>query len=143
MEIKPGESIQRAIGFKLGAPIASGNGWTEFQILAACEKCGKEIDSKLLPSSNWDINVSVKIGPNSYTQVQYCPDCAPRSLRRALSAPNNRLPRWLHHWFAKENGYFWLPCPVCGKMFGGHERHGTTPVIDGRAKCTCGCNGFA
>lgn len=18
-------------------------------------------------------------------------------------------------------GYFWLPCPVCGKMFGGHE----------------------
>lgn len=23
--------------------------------------------------------------------------------------------------FAKENGYFWLPCPVCDKPFGGHE----------------------
>lgn len=23
--------------------------------------------------------------------------------------------------FARKNGYFWLPCPVCGQMFGGHE----------------------
>ena len=21
-------------------------------------------------------------------------------------------------------GHFWLPCPVCGQMFGGHERGG-------------------
>ena len=23
--------------------------------------------------------------------------------------------------FADEHGYFWLPCPRCGKWFGGHE----------------------
>lgn len=23
--------------------------------------------------------------------------------------------------FAKANGYFWLPCPLCGQKFGGHE----------------------
>jgi len=29
--------------------------------------------------------------------------------------------RLLHKLYAKIFGYFWLPCPVCGKMFGGHE----------------------
>lgn len=28
--------------------------------------------------------------------------------------------RWNKFW-ANLNGYFWLPCPVCGKHFGGHE----------------------
>lgn len=23
--------------------------------------------------------------------------------------------------FALNNGYFWLPCPLCGQEFGGHE----------------------
>lgn len=23
--------------------------------------------------------------------------------------------------YAQINGYFWLPCPVCGEEFGGHE----------------------
>ena len=23
--------------------------------------------------------------------------------------------------YAEANGYFWLPCPLCGQMFGGHE----------------------
>ena len=23
--------------------------------------------------------------------------------------------------FAQSHGYFWLPCPLCGQMFGGHE----------------------
>jgi hypothetical protein len=26
----------------------------------------------------------------------------------------NRLRAWI-------GGYFWLPCPLCGQMFGGHE----------------------
>ena len=30
-------------------------------------------------------------------------------------------PRYLHEWYAKANGYFWLPCPLCGEPFGGHE----------------------
>lgn len=31
------------------------------------------------------------------------------------------LPRFAHKAYAKAMGYFWLPCPVCGRMFGGHE----------------------
>ena len=30
------------------------------------------------------------------------------------------LPIWIHYWYARIFGYFWLPCPICGKMFGGH-----------------------
>lgn len=30
--------------------------------------------------------------------------------------------RWLNEWYAYLFGYFWLPCPLCGKYFGGHER---------------------
>lgn len=26
-----------------------------------------------------------------------------------------------HHWYATAFGYFWLPCPLCGDEFGGHE----------------------
>jgi hypothetical protein len=29
-----------------------------------------------------------------------------------------RLLERLRAWFG---GYFWLPCPICGRMFGGHE----------------------
>jgi hypothetical protein len=32
-----------------------------------------------------------------------------------------KLPRWLHKAWANFAGYFWLPCPLCGKEFGGHE----------------------
>jgi hypothetical protein len=30
-------------------------------------------------------------------------------------------PRWWAKLRADFGGYFWLPCPVCGRMFGGHE----------------------
>jgi hypothetical protein len=34
--------------------------------------------------------------------------------------------RWLHRLRALLGGYFWLHCPVCDEMFGGHERpHGS------------------
>lgn len=56
--------------------------------------------------------------------------------------------------FARSRGYFWLPCPSCGEMFGGHEaeaaadladRLGTWPSIpdpayppgSGRGLCIC------
>jgi hypothetical protein len=29
--------------------------------------------------------------------------------------------RALHWIYAALNGYFWLPCPICGQRFGGHE----------------------
>jgi hypothetical protein len=35
----------------------------------------------------------------------------------------NRL-RWWHRLRANLGGYFWIPCPLCGEMFGGHEWSG-------------------
>lgn len=32
-----------------------------------------------------------------------------------------QLTRRLHKIWAGLAGYFWLPCPLCGEMFGGHE----------------------
>lgn len=32
-----------------------------------------------------------------------------------------KLPRWIHHLYANLRGYFWAPCPQCGRHFGGHE----------------------
>lgn len=32
-----------------------------------------------------------------------------------------RRPRWLHRVWARVFGYFWAPCPECGRMFGGQE----------------------
>lgn len=29
--------------------------------------------------------------------------------------------RHFHRWYARREGYFFLPCPVCGEWFGGHE----------------------
>lgn len=31
------------------------------------------------------------------------------------------LPRFLHRLYAWLFGYFWEPCPLCGREFGGHE----------------------
>ena len=31
------------------------------------------------------------------------------------------LDRKAHETYAKRYGYFWLPCPICGEEFGGHE----------------------
>lgn len=33
--------------------------------------------------------------------------------------------------FALLHGFFWIPCPLCGKRFGGQEAAGSIPV-DGR-----------
>jgi hypothetical protein len=29
--------------------------------------------------------------------------------------------RWAHRAYARLYGYFWKPCPLCGREFGGHE----------------------
>jgi len=42
-----------------------------------------------------------------------------------------RLPRWLHRLYAWTLGYFWAPCPLCGRYFGGHEW-----LIDDDLPCT-------
>lgn len=33
------------------------------------------------------------------------------------------MPRFLARLVADVGGYFWLPCPACGKHFGGQEWH--------------------
>jgi len=38
-----------------------------------------------------------------------------------IDAPEPDAPREEHERFANERGFFWLPCPICGEPFGGHE----------------------
>jgi len=38
-----------------------------------------------------------------------------------VSALLRRLPRWINRIYARVFGYFWIPCPICGRDFGGHE----------------------
>lgn len=48
--------------------------------------------------------------------------------------------RLMHKLYAHAFGYFWLPCPVCGEPFGGHEAHRHTEAVlceDGHAYCVC------
>jgi hypothetical protein len=33
-----------------------------------------------------------------------------------------RAPEWLRRLRAFADGYFWLPCDICGEMFAGFER---------------------
>ena len=39
----------------------------------------------------------------------------------SLSKETRLSFRWLNKLYANLFGYFWLPCPICGKDFGGHE----------------------
>jgi hypothetical protein len=50
------------------------------------------------------------------------------------------MVRFIHKLYAARRGYFWLPCPVCGREFGGHESHGPGLMrADGvGGKVTCG-----
>ena len=57
--------------------------------------------------------------------------------------------RLLHKLYARFFGYFWLPCPVCGQHFGGHEilnKKTAHVVVDGHVWCVCpreSCNSEA
>ena len=50
-----------------------------------------------------------------------------------------RQPRWWQHIKAVLGRYFWAPCPICRKKFGGHESvDGDSLFItpyEGRAVC--------
>lgn len=35
--------------------------------------------------------------------------------------------RWFHHGFAAVGGYYWLPCPLCDRLHGGHESSESIP----------------
>ena len=41
-----------------------------------------------------------------------------------------RWPRWINALYARAFGYFWLPCELCGRPYGGHEwRNGNHLVL--------------
>jgi hypothetical protein len=47
------------------------------------------------------------------------------------------IPRFLHQAYAALAGYGWVPCPLCGREFGGHEwrdRNGNTSHISHPSK---------
>jgi hypothetical protein len=51
------------------------------------------------------------------------------------SKKGHHLPtriRWVNWLYALLCSYFWLPCPRCGRMFGGHEGGGS---MGGRRTC--------
>ena len=115
-------------------------------ILLSCHQCGVTIDQNDLDKLDWYWPVYINQGPRRVLQTQLCPKCAPRfSLGRALRRFGNRWPRWVHRLYAKTQGYFWLPCPLCSKMFGSHERSGIIWEEDREdlpryGRSTCGCN---
>lgn len=37
-------------------------------------------------------------------------------------------PRWINRLYAHILGYFWLPCNICGKNYGGHETYGSSNI---------------
>jgi hypothetical protein len=46
--------------------------------------------------------------------------------------------RFPHRIYAFLAGYFWLPCPKCGRMFGGHETQPFAAIeVNGRGWCVC------
>jgi hypothetical protein len=48
--------------------------------------------------------------------------------------------RRYHERFATAHGYFWIPCPVCGRRFGGHEIGDNIPAPEdgpGRLRAIC------
>lgn len=45
-----------------------------------------------------------------------------------------KMPRFLHKLYANFFGYFWLPCPICHKPFGGHEMAEGAYLMDTEAR---------
>ena len=54
----------------------------------------------------------------------------------------HRLVRRFHRYYANAFGYFWLPCPICGENYGGHEwKNHNVGIATERAGVTKGmCN---
>lgn len=53
-----------------------------------------------------------------------CLDCwkaESRFTRNPSARPPKSRWRWVQQVYAFFHGYFWMPCPLCGDFFGGHE----------------------
>ena len=49
----------------------------------------------------------------------------------------NMKRRLLNKVYARLTGRFWLPCPICGQMFGGHEWGGSLKISTRRREGVC------
>jgi|HubBroStandDraft_5_1064220.scaffolds.fasta_scaffold04165_7 hypothetical protein len=45
--------------------------------------------------------------------------------------------RWVNWLYALVAGYFWMPCRMCGRMYGGHEECGTLMLSYSSGICVC------
>jgi hypothetical protein len=54
-----------------------------------------------------------------------------------MSKDRRARPRWRQRVKAEAEGKFWLPCPICGKNFGGHEWAGTLMHSSSEGKGVC------
>ena len=48
-----------------------------------------------------------------------------------------RYPRFINKLWADFYGYFWLPCPICERNFGGHESDAGLLITTGRGLMVC------
>lgn len=56
----------------------------------------------------------------------------------------SKYPRFINWIWATWGGLFWLPCPICGKNFGGHEPSGTLMHSYNHGEGVCSsCDGEA
>lgn len=101
-----------------------------------CHNCKKEVDGNPTPEEGWYNPYHVWQG-DGWLQTQLCPDCCPKFspfmwIRRHPSL------RFMNHLYANFFGYFWLPCGVCGRYFGGHEKHGNgIKLSESSSQMTC------
>lgn len=51
--------------------------------------------------------------------------------------PATNAWRWSHRLYAFVCGYWWLPCPLCSRHFGGHEEKGFIPLGMGSSMSIC------
>lgn len=51
-----------------------------------------------------------------------------------------KIPRFVARQIAALGGFFWMPCPRCGQMFGGHEIGGTLWDDETRSHGFCTCS---
>ena len=49
----------------------------------------------------------------------------------------NMKRRLLNKVYARLMGHFWLPCPICGQMFGGHEWGGSLKISTRKGAAVC------
>lgn len=47
-----------------------------------------------------------------------------RALALVVVEPAPFAPRIMHRVYASAHGYYWLPCCICGRYMGGHEKRG-------------------